>query len=179
MRGAHRAIAASLCAASLVAIGACGEEETTHVVEGEPIELGQLEVNVQLTRFLNPVDPEDSEYLEGQRSPPESEDYLAVFMRIENTGDQTVRLPAAGDLEVVDTTGAKFEALPTNSVFALPLGEDLGSDKEVPGADTAAGAGPIQGSFVLFLLDTAAAENRPLELEITADGEKGTVELDI
>jgi hypothetical protein len=179
MRGAYRAIAAGICAASIVAVGACGEEETTHVVEGEPIELGHLEINVQLTRFLNPTDPEDAEYLEGQSAPPQDEDYLAVFMRIANTGDETVRLPGAHQLEVVDTTGAKFEALPSNSVFALPLGEDLGPDKEVPGPDTAAQAGPIQGSFVLFLLDTAAAENRPLELEITADGEKGTVELDI
>ena len=34
--------------------------------------------------------------------------------------------------------------------------------------------------MVLFLIDTAATENRPLELEIPGpDGETGTVELDI
>jgi len=179
MRGGYRAIAAALCAALILAPAACGEEESTHVVEGEPIELGHLEINVQLTRFLNPTDAEDSEYLEGQQAAPAGEDYLAVFTRVENTGDETVRLPAATDFDVVDTSGAKFEALPSNSVFALPLSEELGGGKEVPGPDTAAASGPIQGSFVLFLLDTSAAENRPLELEITADGEKGTVELDI
>jgi hypothetical protein len=179
MRGASRAIAAAICAASVVAVGACGKEESTHVVEGEPIELGDLEVNVQLTRPLNPLDPEDAEYLEGRQPPPADKDHLAVFMRIENTGDETVRLPGPDELEVVDTTGARFTALPSSSVFALPLGEDLGAGKEVPGADTAAASGPIQGSFVLFLVDTAALENRPLELEITADGEKGTVELDL
>lgn len=43
-----------------LAIAACGEEETHEVVEGEPLELGELSYNVQLTRFLNPDDPEDS-----------------------------------------------------------------------------------------------------------------------
>lgn len=179
MRGGRRAIAAAICAALIVSVGACGEEETTHVVEGEPIELGDLEINVQLTRFLNPSDPEDSQYLERQAPPPGDENYLAVFMTVENTGDQTVPIPAAEDFEVADTTGASFEAVQSNSVFALPFGEELGAGKLVPGPDTAAAAGPIQGSFVLFLVSLRAAENRPLELDITADGEKGTVELDL
>ena len=59
-------IALSLLAAILVAgaLGACGsEEEETQVAEGEPLELGGLSYNVQLTRFLNPDDAEDAEYL--------------------------------------------------------------------------------------------------------------------
>ena len=47
----------------------CGEEEELHVIEGEPLELGELRYNVQITRFLNPDDPEDQGYLVGQEPP--------------------------------------------------------------------------------------------------------------
>ncbi len=47
-------------------LSACGEEEESEVVEGEPIEVAGLEYNVQITRFLNPDDTEDAEYLVGQ-----------------------------------------------------------------------------------------------------------------
>ena len=40
--------------------------EPAEVVEGEPLELGELDYNVQITRFLNPDDAEDAEYLVGQ-----------------------------------------------------------------------------------------------------------------
>ena len=52
------------------AVAGCGEEELTEVVEGEPIELAGLDYNVQITRFLNPDDAEDAQYLVGQPPPP-------------------------------------------------------------------------------------------------------------
>ena len=180
MRGVHRAIAAALCAALIGVAGACGgEEEESHVVEGEPIELGDLRINVQITRFLNPALPDDGEYLEGQAPPSAGKDYLAVFMEIENESGDATRLPTAEQIEIVDTTGAVFHPIESESPFALPLGEEIPGDSEIPADDTAASSGPIQGSFVLFQLDEGASENRPLELELEADGEKGTVELDI
>ena len=180
MRCVHRAIAAAICLALIAVVAACGgEQQESHVVEGEPIELGELRINVQLTRFMNPALPDDGEYLVGQPPPPPGKDYLAVFMGIENEGDDPVRLPTAEQLEIVDTTDAVFHPIESESPFALPLGEPVPGGGEIPATDTAAASGPIQGSFVLFLLDEAAAENRPLELEIEADGEKGTVELDI
>ena len=180
MRGVHRAIAAALCVALIGGAAACGgEEQESHVVEGEPIELGDLRINVQITRFMNPALPDDGEYLVDEPEPPQGQDYLAVFMDIENEGDEDVRLPTAEQLEIVDTTGAVYHPIESESPFALPLGEEVSPGEEIPAVDTPASSGPIQGSFVLFLLDAAAAENRPLELEIEADGEKGTVELDI
>jgi len=179
MRGGYRAIAAALCVALIGGVAACGEEEESHVVEGEPIELGDLRINVQITRFLNPALPDDGEYLEGEPAPPTGKDYLGVFMEIENEGDEPVRLPTVEEIEVIDTTGAVFRPIESESPFALPLGEEIPGNSEIPATDTAASSGPIQGSFLLFLLDESAAENRPLELEIEADGEKGTVELDI
>ncbi len=181
-QGAHRALAATLCLALVAAIaGGCGNNTSDKsVTEGEPLELGDLSINVQLTRFLNPTDPEDRQYLVGEQVPPPAgKDYLGVFMQIHNGGDQAVALPGAADLKVIDTTGAAYAALPSDSDFALPLGTMLAGHATAPAPDSAAGSGPIQGSVVLFLVDQAASENRPLELNILADGEKGTVELDI
>lgn len=178
--GRKGALAVVLSSTALLAGGAgCGEEEETEVVEGEPIELGDLHINVQLTRFLNPADREDREYLEGLSPPPSGQSYLAVFMEIENESDEDVRIPAASDLTVVDTTGVEYEPLESETVFSLQLGSNLRGGGELPAEDTAAASGPVQGSIILFLVDQGVEENRPLELEIHADGEDGLIELDI
>jgi hypothetical protein len=188
-RGRHTGLVAALAIASLaMGAAACGAEEETEegdgkqvtgVVEGEPIELGDLRFNVQLTRFLNPADIEDEEYLQGLPAAPLGEDYLAVFMEVENEGDDDLALPSAADMQVEDTTGATYEPVETTSIFALDLGATLPAGEELPAPDTAASSGPIQGSIVLFLVNENVSENRPLELTILADGEEGTVELDI
>jgi hypothetical protein len=168
-------------ALALVAATGCGEEETTHVVEGEPLELGELAINVQLTRLLNPDDREDKEYLQGQQIPPPAgQDYLAVFMEVKNESDEEQRLPTANELHVVDTTGATYEPLPSDTVFALDLGSTLGPHEDLPLQDTAAQSGPTQGLIVLFLVNQDVGENRPLELEfLEGDEVEGTIELDI
>ena len=171
-------IAALACALALGA-AACGEEEHSEVVEGEPIELGDLHFNVALTRFLNPNDLEDREYIEGLPQPPTGEAYLGVFKSVDNEGDDPVSLPEETDMKVIDTTGEEFEPAESETVFAFPFGDTVEPGGEVPAEDTASASGPIQGSVVLVLMDIAAAENRPLELELVADGEEGIVELDI
>jgi hypothetical protein len=173
------AIALSL-AVVLVGAAGCGEEEKKNVVEGEPLELGDLKLNVQITRFLNPSDREDGDYLAGQQVPPPAgQEYLGVFIEIDNEGSEDARLPTAADLSVVDTTGQAYEALDSESPFALDLGGNIDAHSEVPAPDTPAASGPTQGSIVLFLVPANVGENRPLELEISYQGEDGTIELDI
>lgn len=180
IRHLPRLIVAALALGALALFAAgCGEEETSHVVEGEPLELGDLHVNVQLTRFLNPNDTEDAEYLEGQPPPPPGENYLAVFMEVENDGDDTLRLPTAEQIEIEDTTGEVFHPVESDTVFALDLGAEVPPGETIPADDTAAAEGPVQGGIVLFLLTRAGEENRPLEMHIEANGEEGTVELDL
>ena len=180
-RGARRLLIAALALTALTpfAVGCGGDEEGTHVVEGEPLALGELHVNVQLTRFLNPEDTEDGEYLEGLPLPPPGENYLAVFMEIENEGDDTLTLPTADGIEIEDTTGVVFPPVESDTVFALDLGGEVPGNKTVPAEDTAAAAGPVQGAIVLFLITRAGEENRPLEMHLDANGEEGTVELDL
>jgi hypothetical protein len=170
--------ALSVAALGLFAAG-CGEEQTSHVVEGEPLELGELDITVQLTRFLNPFQTEDSQYLEGLQPPPAGSKYLAVFVQAENVGNDTVRLPTAEQIEVEDTQGVKFHPVESDTVFALALGSDVPGDESVPVPDTAAAEGPVQGSIILFLIPTESEQNRPLEMHLDANGHEGTVELDL
>jgi hypothetical protein len=57
------AVVLALAAAAMFVLAACGEEEETEVIEGEPVELGDVSYNVVTTRFLNPDDSQDAEYL--------------------------------------------------------------------------------------------------------------------
>jgi hypothetical protein len=172
-------VALSFAAVLLLGAG-CGEEHETEVPEGEPLELGDVSYNVQITRFLNPDDREDREYLEGQEVPPPAgQSFLAVFIEVDNEGDEEVTLPSEDDLKVVDTTGAEYEPLPDSNIFALELGSELGAGEALPEDDTAAAAGPTQGSIILFLVPSGIGANRPLELDVISGGEEGTIELDI
>jgi hypothetical protein len=169
---------ALLVAVALLA--ACGEEEELDVVEGEPVELGELAYNVQLTRFLNPDDPEDEAYLRGQPLPSADQQYLAVFMTIDNEGDEPADLP--NTMTIRDTRDNTYQPLDSASVYALDLGTTVPAGDELPPPDTPAATGPIRGAMVLFRVDRAVTENRPIELEIpsaSSGGEHANVELDI
>src|ERR687897_740023 len=99
-------LAALLLVAALLVAG-CGEEEGLDVAEGEPVELGELRYNVQITRFLNPNDPEDEAYLVGQPDASPDEEYLGVLMTVENESDSSVQLP--NEMTVVDTRNNTYE----------------------------------------------------------------------
>ena len=177
-RELRRAIALGAATGAVaLPVAGCGEEEELDVVEGEPVELGDLRYNVQITRFLNPDDPEDVAYLEGEPEPSAREAYLGVFMTIENEGEETVDAPAS--FEVTDTRGGAFESLEVDNPYALDLGDPIGPDQELPPPGTPASSGPIKGAMLLFLVDEGVTENRPLELEIPSPSGDGRVELDI
>jgi hypothetical protein len=169
------ALLAALALAGSVA--ACGEEQATEVVEGEPIELGELSYNVGLTRFLNPDDNEDSEYLVGQAPPPPGTAYLGVFLTIENeTGEDLV---SADDYTVSDTLDVVYEPSESESPFALEIGAAVPAEGQLPLPDTTAANGPNQGSLLIFLVEDTVSQNRPLKLEIVGSDGSGEVILDI
>lgn len=178
MRRAAILLALALLALAGVASG-CGEEdEGEHeVVEGEPLELGELQYNVQLTRFLNSDDIEDAEYLVDQPSPPPDTSFLGVFMTILNEGDE--ELGSATDYVVSDIRGESFEPVASESPYALEIGEFVPPDGELPSPDSTAANGPAAGALLLFLVDDAVIDSRPVSLEIESDEGAGEVELDI
>jgi hypothetical protein len=175
-------VASVLAAALFVGVTFSGcetsPESDLSVEEGQPMKLGDLLYNVQISRFLNPRDPEDEAYLAGQPPPPNNQLYLGVFMLIENEADTPQDVPA--DFKVVDTEGTEFNPIPSNSLFALELGGKVAADDQLPEPESTAANGPIQGAMVLFLIDEAATEDRPLTLDIPSSaGSAGEVELDI
>jgi hypothetical protein len=188
-RGRNRAFLALLAAVVLsVGVAACGAGEETElvdgeevraVVEGEPLELGDLLFNVTLTRFLNPEDTEDAQYLAGLPVETPGKDYLAVFVAVENEGDDDIRLPGQSEVRVEDTTGEEYRPLEVDPLFGFELNGLIPAGDEVPIPDSAAASGPAQGAILLFVVDQDVSANRPLELILLADGEEGLIELDI
>ena len=153
-------------------------ENATHVSEGQPIKLGDLLYNVQITRILNPSDPEDKAYLVGQKPPGPDQYYLGVFMRVENQSDASAQL--ASSFKVVDTVGDTFGPIPSKSLFALKLGDTIHAGDQLPEPESTAANGPIQGGMVLFRITAAAIQDRPLTLEIpSSEGATRKVTLDI
>ncbi len=171
---------AALALVSLaVGVSACGyESHETEVVEGEPVELGELSFNVTFSRYLNPNDTEDSAYLVGQKPPPPGSTYFGVFFEVQNDSDEPQGLPST--LTIVDADHTEFEVLPSESLYALELGGEVEAQEQVPVLDSTADLGPIEGSIAIFLLTESADQNRPLTLHIPgADGENGEVTLDL
>jgi hypothetical protein len=181
-RSTTRLGVASVLAAALVVglLSGCetNPESDLSVEEGQPMKLGELLYNVQISRYLNPRDHEDEAYLAGQPPPPNDKLYLGVFMTIENEADTTQDVPA--DFKVVDTEGREVNPIPSDSLFALKLGGKVAANDQLPNPESTAANGPIQGAMVLFLIDEASTEARPLTLDIPSSaGSTGEVELDI
>jgi hypothetical protein len=162
-----------------LAVSGCGsDDETLDVVEGEPVELGELEYNVLFTRYLNPGDVEDSQYLEGQPPPPPNTLYLGVFLQVENLDeDRPALLPA--HLTIMDTDETVYDAIPNGSAYALELGSEVEAGGEVPELDSTPEVGPIEGSLVLFRIDDETQEKRPLKLIVPGLDGPAQIELDI
>ena len=176
--GAALALAAAVVVGVLLSGCNSSPENDLSVDEGQPMKLGDLLYNVEISRFLNPRDPEDRAYLAGQPSPPRNKLYLGVFMLIQNKADTAQQVPS--DFKVVDTQGTEFKPIPSKSLFALKLGGTVGGGTQLPEPESTAANGPIQGSMVLFLISQLATEDRPLTLDIhSPSGPVGEVELDI
>jgi hypothetical protein len=178
----RRTAAIALCVLTALvlagALSACGEDEqTTEVAEGEPIEIAGLEYNVQITRFLNPDDTEDAEYLVGQPPAEPGAAYLGVFMVITNPTDDA--RPSATNYVVTDTLDTEYDFLDSESPYALDVGAEVQGNNQLPLVDTTAGTGPNQGSLLIFKVLDSVSDNRPLMLEIQTFGGTGEVTLDI
>jgi hypothetical protein len=174
-----RALAALLAVSALaLPIAGCGEEEPeTDVPEGEPLELGEMHYDVQISRFLNPDAPDDAEYLEGAPPLEAGQQYFGVFMEIKNEGDEAGVVPSP--FKIVDTRGNVFVQDELDNPFALDPGAPVEPDEVVPTPESPAASGPIEGALVLFSLEETAVEDRPLKLEVPGPDGVGEIELDL
>jgi hypothetical protein len=172
-------LAALALVALVVGVSACGySSDSKDVVEGEPVELGDLSFNVTFSRYLNPNDNEDAAYLVGQPAPPEGSNYFGVFFEVQNESEEPQTLPST--LTITDADHSTYDVLPSESVYALEFGGEVESQEQVPVLDSTAQQGSIEGSVAIFLLPEEVSANRPLTLHIPGDdGESAEVELDL
>jgi hypothetical protein len=172
-------LAALIFAALAVGVTACGySSNSKDTVEGEPLQLGELKYNVTFSRYLNPNDTEDAAYLVGQPEPPKDTNYFGVFFEVQNESDQAQTLPAT--VTITDAEDNEYEAVPSESLYALPFNGEVEPEEQIPVLDSPAQQGPIEGSVAIFLLPEEASSNRPLTLHIeNSEGEKGEVTLDL
>lgn len=177
---ATRRIALPLLAALALAFGlaACGSEShSKDVVEGQPVELGELKYNVTFSRFLNPSDNEDAAFLVGQDAVPPGSAYFGVFLEVQNESDEPQKL--ADSFTITDADHETFEAIPSESLYALPFGGEVESQEQIPILDSTPQQGSIEGSLIIFELPASASENRPLVLSIPGPEGPATVTLDL
>ena len=181
--GRHRRTTLTLLAAIALtaiacALSACGwSSDSKEVVEGEPVKLGELQYNVIFSRFLNAEDNEDSAYLVGQPPLPAGHGYFGVFFEVQNESEEPQTL--ADSFTISDAGDQTFEAIPSESLYALPFGGEVESQEQIPILDSTPQQGPIEGSVVLFDLPASASENRPLTLEIPGPEGPAEVTLDL
>jgi hypothetical protein len=174
--------------AAALAVGACGNKhDVVHhgETEGIYVDVGDLKYQVQISRQLNPADVEDKAYLAGlkpeDRRLENGEVWFAVFIRVQNVTDETLR--PAEEYEIEDTVDNKYHPLelaPTNP-FAYRA-TPLPPKSLLPKVDSIASEGTIQGSLLLFKIPGPSLDNRPLEFVIKSPepgGQPGTVDLDI
>ena len=125
-----------------------------------------------MSRYINPKDVEDREYLigvpEDSVTPAADETLFGVWVRVQNESgtkrsrrptpgrSRTPRRPSYEPVEIdTDINPFAFEAIDVQPNTVLPL------------ASSAAGQGPTQGLLLLFKLKTESLQNRPLELRFS------------
>jgi hypothetical protein len=133
------------------------------------LDVGPLVYQVQLSRQLNPYDTEDASYLQGlsplQRTLTSGQGWLAVFVQVYN--HHTAPLPDSRILRVSDTQGNVYTPVIPNQTnqFAYRYALVPGHGR-LPSPSAIAGYAPTQGALLLYKIDIASFDNRPLKLTI-------------
>jgi hypothetical protein len=171
-------LAALFVAVLALAVSACGyENESKDVVEGEVVKLGDLKYQVIFSRFLNPNDNEDAAYLVGQAHPQDGSHYFGVFLEVQNKSEETQTL--ADSFSIEDADHETYDAIPSESLYAFPVGGKVESQEPIPALDSTPQQGPIEGSLVLFEIPETASQNRPLVLSIPGPDGPAEITLDL
>jgi len=179
---------------AVLGVSACGDSHTkvtTGTYAGESgknapyLDVGPLKYEVQLSRELNPVNTEDSSYLQGltptQRALAPGQEWFAVFLQVYNNNSQA--LPAASDVTITDTQENTYKPIEPNETNQYAYRATLVPGKgQLPLPNSIAADGPTQGALLLFKIQVVSLDNRPLTLKIvdpTDSTETASAELDV
>jgi hypothetical protein len=184
----RRLVPIALLAVAALAVAGCGnrvEVRTLGETEGLYLDIDEMKYQVQISRYINPNDVEDRDYLVGLPAgiaqPTEEETWFGVWLRVQNETDEPIQ--SANTFEIVDTQENVYRPIPLDTdlnAFAYEPGP-VPPGGVVPNPDSPAGTGPVQGSLLLFKLKTEAIQNRPLEFRLSrgGTGTVGIVDLDV
>jgi hypothetical protein len=178
-----------------LALGACGDMHTrvtTGTYAGESgasapyLDVGPLVYQVQLSRELNPANLEDSAYMQGltpaQRALAPGEEWFGVFLQVYN--NSSVAHLIASSVSLYDTEGNVYAPIVPNLVnqFAYRAGTIIPASSQLPQPSSVAANGGTQGLLLLFKIQVASLDNRPIRLQIvdpTNAAQTASAELDV
>ena len=180
-------LVSAMAGAGLFASG-CGQIEDVRTVgetEGLYIDVNHLRYQVQISRVLNPNDPDDRDYLAGvpeSERPKPGETFFGVFLRVQNTTESTTA-ETAEEFEIVDTDEESYEPieLSEENIWAYHP-TTLAPGEIIPSENSAQFSGTTRGALLLFRLGLDTLQNRPLEFEIHSPvnpEEVGIIDLDV
>jgi hypothetical protein len=179
---------------AVLVLSGCGDSHTrvtTGTYAGEAgkaapyLNVGPLLYQVQISRQLNPANPEDAAYLQGlsasERAIEPDQEWFAVFMQVYNTTNEAH--PDSSDYTITDTQNNVYTPLPLSeeNLYAYRPGT-VPANNQIPAAGTVADNSGPQGALLLFKIQIASLDNRPFELKITNPenpAESASVTLDV
>jgi hypothetical protein len=193
MSGRARTLSLLLMCAAL-ALPGCGDSHTrvsTGTYAGESganapyLNVGSLVYEVQLSRQLNPFDTEDASYLAGlnpaQRALSASQEWFAVFLQVFN--DTGSPQNAALAPTISDTQGNHYLPVQPEAANAFAYrGGTVPPKGRLPQADSTASEGTTQGALLLYKIQIASLDNRPLKITIvdpSDPSQRASAELDV
>ena len=172
-----------LAALGLVGCGHKQAHPTRADNEGEYVDAGPITYQVQLSRELNPFDVEDREYINGAKTtvPTPDQEFFGIFLWAKNQTGGTHT--TAGTFDIIDTQGTRYYPIPINPrvnpyAWIPQVLRPLGTQ---PAPGSTAYFGPTQGALLLFKINRSVYSNRPLTLQIYAQGQASpsSVSLDL
>lgn len=188
-----RRLFALLAIVASLALAACGNEEIENEqyqsenaqvaeTEGIYVTIDDLKYQVQLSKQLNPLLPEDRGYLQfvsgAAKTLDPDEEWFAVWLLVQNYADEPIQ--AASDFEIVDTQEKTYTPVVVGEANEWAYRPQLIQPKEtLPGSNEPARERFPNGSVLLFKVKRESLNNRPLELNIRGQEGRGVVNLDV
>lgn len=182
----RRALLSAVAVIAAISLSACGHKEAnpkTADTEGPYVRAGNVSYQVQISRQLNQFSAEDHGYLVGATTTPPTtnQEWFAVFLWAKNETNKN--LTTTDSFAIVDTQGQRYYPVQVRSSINpyAWTSQTLKPLQTEPAPDTTASFGPTQGSMLLFKLNNTIYSNRPLTLEIYANGqaEPTSISLDL
>jgi hypothetical protein len=180
--------------AAVLALSACGQSHTritsgTYAGENGAnapyLYVGSLAYEVQLSRQLNPFNAEDAAYLQGvpaaERKLSTGQEWFAVFMQVYNSTPRQYK--ASNDIVISDTENTTYTPLELGEInlFAYRA-SPVAPHSQLPVPGTIADDAPAQGQLLLYKIQIASLDNRPLQIKIVNPenpSESASAELDV